>query len=419
MSNSYKVAPPTGLVRQFGTNHRWVVLAVGVAAQASFAAAFSGLPVLGVLMRHSYGLTTGELGVVLGCMALGVGASEILWGLLTDWLGDRRVLLAGLLAMGGMLAVMSLFVLPDGRHPAGATMLALSFVLVGALGASVNSSSGRAIMTWFTDGRRGFAMSIRQTAIPAGGALGAAILPRLATHGGFGLVYAVLAALCLASALATWIWLHEAPVDKSAPAKGVGADTRSPLRRPDIWRLALASGLLTAPQIAVLTFAGVYLHDVRHLGIATIAELLIVVQLGGGVLRVWSGRQSDKYRNRRSFVRAFGLLAGLAMLGVAFAGQWPTAVVMGLFGLSGLFANAWHGVAFTEIAVMAGAARAGSAIGLEGTTIFASAFLTPLLIPFVLASTSWPAVWGVIALAALVAVPLAPGPVKAVLRRRA
>ncbi|MBN3787996.1 MFS transporter [Burkholderia sp. Ac-20353] len=393
--------------RRFGPNYRWVVLAVGVAAQASFSAAFSGIPVIGIMIRNGYGLSNSELGFVLGCMALGVGATEILWGLLTDKLGDRVVLLIGLLSMGAMLAIMSAFVVPGQPGNPGPAALGISFVLVGVLGASVNSSSGRAVMTWFTDNRRGFAMSIRQTAIPAGGAIGAAILPYLAQHYGFAVVYGVLAAFCLASALVTFIWLHEA--EHPAASASIALAPRSPLRRLDVWRLALASGLLTVPQIAVLTFAGVFLHDERQVGIATLATTLVLVQVGGAALRVWSGRYTDKHQNRRSVIRAIGLLSGVFTLGLLFAPHMPTVIVLALICISGLFANAWHGVAYTEIAVMAGAGRAGTAIGMEGTTVFFSAFLTPLLIPVVLAaSASWSVVWGLIGVASLVAIPLSP-----------
>ena len=215
--------------REFGPNHRWVVLAIGVAAQASFSATFSGLPVAGILLRTAYGLSNAQLGFILGCMALGVTVSELVWGLLTDKLGDRFVLLLGLLSMGGMLVAMSVFVSPGTAHTPGVVALGTSLVLVGALGGSVNSSSGRAVMTWFTDGKRGFAMSIRQTAIPVGGAIGAALLPFLAAKEGFAVAYLVLASFCGASALATWVWLREAQVPRHAAARR--GPWRSRLRR--------------------------------------------------------------------------------------------------------------------------------------------------------------------------------------------
>lgn len=154
------------LPRRYGPRHRWVVLAVGVGAQGSFSAMFSGIPVTGVSMRAGYHLSTGALGLALACLGLGVAVSDIVWGLLTDRFGDRRVLLTGLTSTGVLLVVMATAVTPaDG---AGTVLLAVCLTIAGALGGSVNGASGRAVMTWFGEGERGFAMSVRQTAIPAG-----------------------------------------------------------------------------------------------------------------------------------------------------------------------------------------------------------------------------------------------------------
>lgn len=396
--------------RQYGPHHRWVILGVGVAAQASFAAAFAGLPVTGVLMRVAYRMTTEQLGLVLGCMALGVTLSEIVWGLLTDVLGDRKVLLAGLLSTAVALLSLALFVVPTHEQVPGWLLLGAGLVLVGMLGGSVNSSSGRAIMGWFTDGKRGLAMSIRQTAVPAGGAVGAALLPWLAHRYGFQSVFSVLAAFCVLSALLTWRWLHEQGMPAQATSSpAVPMETRSPLRRLDVWRLAVASGLLTVPQIAVLTFGGVFLHDRKHADLATIAAVIIVVQVAGSVARIAIGQRSDRGVDPRSLVRGIGLSAAVATAGLALFADAAIQWVVPLVCLSGLLASAWHGVAYTEIAVMAGAGRAGTALGIIGMTIFASAFLTPALIPFLLATSSWQTVWGLIAIAAFLAVLVSPG----------
>jgi MFS family permease len=80
--------------------YRWFILALGVLAQMTFAAAFGGIAVSGVLMRDSYRFSVGELGFVLGCMGLGVAISGIIWGILTDMLGDKVVLITGLTLMG-------------------------------------------------------------------------------------------------------------------------------------------------------------------------------------------------------------------------------------------------------------------------------------------------------------------------------
>lgn len=394
---------------QHGAHYKWVILAIGVAAQASFAAAFAGLPVTAVVMRSAYGMTTAHLGLVLGCMALGVTFSEMIWGLLTDRFGDRKVLLTGLLSTSVALLALARFAVPSPMHTPSYLLLGAGLILVGVLGGSVNSSSGRAIMGWFSDGRRGLAMSIRQTAIPAGGAVGALLLPWMAQRFGFQAVFTTLAAFCCVSALATWIWLHEhAAPHTLGPGAEVQPVTPSPLYRLDVWRLALASGLLTAPQLAVLTFGGVFLHDHNAASLGMIASVIVVVQVSGSVARIMIGRRSDRGGDRLALVRRIGLLAAAMTAGVALLADANTVIVAVLVCASGLAASAWHGVAYTEMAVMAGPARAGTALGMIGMTIFASAFITPMIIPLLLGASSWSVTWWVIAGAALLAVPITP-----------
>ncbi|TGV73467.1 MFS transporter, partial [Mesorhizobium sp. M00.F.Ca.ET.158.01.1.1] len=120
-------------------------------------------------------LSNAELGLALGLLALGVARSELPWGLLTDRWGDRRVLLLGLGATAAWLLVMAMLVVPTRSGIPDVMLLAASLLVTGLLGGSVNGSSGRAIMAWFRENERGFAMSIRQTAVPLGGGLGALV----------------------------------------------------------------------------------------------------------------------------------------------------------------------------------------------------------------------------------------------------
>ncbi|MCW3478348.1 MFS transporter [Neisseriaceae bacterium JH1-16] len=397
------------------SRHRWKVLGIGVAANASFSAAFWGIPATAVLMRADYRLSNAELGMVLGLLGLGVALSELPWGMLTDRWGDRRVLLTGLGATAAALASMALFVAPTASSLPGLRLLAGAMVVVGLLGGSVNGSSGRAVMAWFREGERGLAMSIRQTAVPVGGGIGAVLLPALAAHAGFGAVYAALALLCALTTLFSWRWLHEPPdgdVHVGSVVAGVGQEL-APLRDARLWRLALGIGVLCTPQVAVLTFATVFLHDFGHVGVAAISACLAAVQFGAAVTRVWSGRWTDRRGNRRAYLRGCSLLtagvfAALTVL-VLLATRMPqwqaaiTAAIVAVLVLGGICASAWHGVAYTELATLAGTRRAGTALGMGNTGTFLSLFLTPLAIPVLLAQWSWPAVWLAVGVCALLA----------------
>jgi len=68
--------------------------------------------------------------------------------------------------------------------------------------------------------------------------------------------------------------------------------------------------------------------------------------------------------------------------------------------------SAWHGVAYTELATLAGAARAGTALGMANTSVFLVCFVTPFSIPHLLALQGWPVVWLAASACALVAMPL-------------
>lgn len=386
------------------------VLGVGVVANASFSAAVNGIPTTAVWLREGYRFDNAQLGLVLGAMGLGVAVSELPWGMLTDRWGDRPVLLTGLAGTAAALLAMALFVVPHDAHAIPALgWLVFGMCVTGLISGSVNGSSGRAVMAWFREGERGLAMSIRQTAVPLGGGLGALVLPWLAASHGFAAVFGALAAMCALSAAFTWRWLHEPPFAQAS----ANAPHAAPLRDAQIWRVVLGIGLLCSPQFAVLTFATVFLHDAAHLGLVAISGTMTVVQIGAMAMRVWSGRFTDRRGNRRAYLRGSTLVAAasFAVLAAALeAFHVSGALLMTLVAFAGICVSAWHGVAYTELATLAGAARAGTALGMANTAVFAGLFVTPLVIPHLLAAGSWGAVWVVAGLCALGAYPLFPKP---------
>lgn len=399
--------------------HRWKVLAAGVAANAAFSVAFSGIPMTAVLMRTGYQLDNATLGLVLGLMGLGIAVSELPWGLLTDRWGDRPVLLTGLGSTALALVAMALWAAPDAQHIPGLGWLAAGLLLVGLLGGSVNGASGRAVMTWFAAGERGLAMSIRQTAVPLGGGIGALVLPYVALHFGFAALYGLLAALCALSAAMAWAWVHEPPIvprTTASVADAALAPKADPLRDARVWRIVLGIGILCAPQFAVLSFGTVFLHDFGHAGLATITATMVFTQVGAMVMRVWSGRWTDRHGNRPAYLRAcsalsvllFAALAALVMAAGTHAADALAlrAALVVLLGVSGVCVSAWHGVAYTELATLAGAARAGTALGMANTSVFVVCFVTPFSIPHLLALQGWPTVWLAASACALVAMPL-------------
>jgi len=68
--------------------------------------------------------------------------------------------------------------------------------------------------------------------------------------------------------------------------------------------------------------------------------------------------------------------------------------------------SAWHGVAYTELATLAGAGHVGTALSLANTFVFVGFFLVPVAIPGLLHLWSWSGVWLSAAICALIAWPI-------------
>ncbi|MFB9246359.1 MFS transporter [Massilia antarctica] len=396
--------------------HRWKVLGVGVAANASFAAAFAGIPAAAVMLRSAYALSDAALGLALGLMGLGIACSEFPWGVLTDRWGDRKVLLTGLGGTAAALLLMALWAAPGAHGIPGLGLVGAGLLLVGLLGGSVNGSSGRAVMVWFGSAERGMAMSIRQTAVPLGGALGALVLPALARQAGFGAVYGLLSALCAISLLLTWRWLRD-PDTAAAPAGSAAGPVPPPSPdRARLWAMVGAIGILCAPQFGILSFGTVFLHDLLGAGVGATTAAMVALQCGAMAMRVWSGRWTDRHGNRAWFLRAaaWGSVLCFVMLGLVSLLLAPSvterppllALAMVALTVSGVCVSAWHGVAYAELVTLAGAGRAGTALGMANTSVFVACFATSSAIPHINALAGWVGVWLVGAACAAAALPL-------------
>ncbi len=394
--------------RGAAASHRWKVLGAGVGANTSFSAAAAGIPTTAVWLRSGYHLSAPQLGLLLGSMGLGLAVSELPWGMLTDRLGERPVLIGGLLSTAATFAAMALFLSPSSGAVPSLVWLALAMVVAGLLGGSVNGSSGRAVMAWFAEGERGLAMSIRQTAVPLGGGVGALLLPFLAASHGFVAVYGALSAMCALSAGLAWRWLYQpTTMPCGEPPRCRRLATTSPLGDTQIWRVVTGIGILCGPQFAILTFGTVFLHDFAQCGTNMITLTMVSLQIGAMAMRIGSGRLTDRRKNRRSYLRGSTLIVALSFLALALTtlyGGGEAVIAFEVF-VTGVCVSAWHGVAYTELATLAGANRAGTALGMVNTAVYAGLFLVPLAIPHLLIIGSWPCVWVAAGVCALIAYP--------------
>jgi len=372
--------------------YRWVILGAGTLAQSSFAAVSVGLPALAPVLRSHYHLSLGQIGIVLGAVPLGMLPTLLPWGLLADRIGERAVMSIGL--GGGGLAIAAV---PLTRSYGALVAL---LILTGALGASINAASGRAVMGWFAVEQRGLALGIRQTSVPIGGALAAAGLPRLAHGGDTQNAFLALGAFCLVAAAVAAALMREAPA-REGP---VLADVGRPFRDLRNWLLAAGSGLFVIGQLALTSYVVLFLH--QHRGLTTHSAALVLAAMNVLAIgaRIESGRWSDRARARIGPLRILGLLITAGTAAVAMLVDAPLAALVPVLIVAGVLSLSWNGVAFTAAAETAGVARSGAALGFQQTVlgvIYAAA--APAFAALVVA-TSWRTAFALAALCPFVGV---------------
>jgi MFS family permease len=369
---------------------RWIMLALGTAAQTAACAFVYGVPYLADELRRQEHLTLTQVGLLVACPTAGLVIALYLWGAAADRWGERVVIALGLAGAAGALAVAAW-----GAH--GMLAFGALLVLAGASGASVYSASGRLVMGWFTQRERGLAMGIRQTSTPLGMGLAALAMPPLASGHGLTGAIGFLSVLC--GVIAVLIAVFAA--DPVRPTAQASEPAPNPYRGDNtLWRIHGSAALLVVPQFTAGAFALVLLVDVRGWSPVHAGQLIAIAQGLGAVSRIVVGRWSDRVGERLRPMRQLAVLTAgvvaVTTLTIAFPSPLTPAVLVVAIALTA----SSNGLSFTSTAERAGAAWSGRALGLHNTGQNLTAALVPPTMAALISATDY---WPGFALAAVVA----------------
>ncbi|MCW2965927.1 MAG: hypothetical protein JWO17_3179 [Actinomycetia bacterium] len=368
--------------------YRWAVLAAGTFAQTTYSAIWFGIAVMAPALRDRDHLSLAQTGLLLSSSLVGSLLSLLLWGIATDRVGERIVLVTGLTLCGGALIAAGF---THGFWP-----LAGLVAFAGMTGASVQSASGRAVLHWFPVRQRGLALAIRQTAIPLSGFLTALVLPHV---GGIRNGFVLMGAACLAGSAVGGIVLREGPEHDRVAGGPLGL---SPIRDKRIWQLSIGSSLLLAPQLCVAGFAVLYLHDRRGMSPGGAGAVLAVMQALAIAGRISAGRWSDVRSSRLRPLRAIALTVGGLVALTTVLLDAPLPVLIPVLVVTGALSMSWNSLSFAAAIELAGRGRSGSAIGLQQTVLNVPSTTYPGLFGALVAATSWHVGFAAVALFPLV-----------------
>jgi sugar phosphate permease len=239
-------------------------------------------------------------------------------------------------------------------------------------------------MAWFPGSQRGLALGIRQTAIPISGFAASLALPPLVQHGGIGWGFATMGIACVVAAILGALVLRDIPL----PDGGDAADV-APLRDRRLWRISIGSALVLAPQMCVVGFTVLLLHDHRGLSAGRAAAVLAVVQLLGIAARITAGRWSDLAGSRLRPLRSIALAVVVFVCISAALLSSPLVFLIPALVLAGVLSMSWNGLSFAAAVEVAGHRHSGAAIGLQQSLLNGSGAIYPGLFGVLVGATSW------------------------------
>jgi len=234
---------------------------------------------------------------------------------------------------------------------AGIAAYAVSGLLLGLAYGPVNPASTVILARFTPPARHARIFSIKQTAVPLGGALAGSIMPRLAQAIGWRPAVLLLAALAVVLIVSVQRRRDALDRGNDPRARVFGAALWAPVRlylqTPGLHLVAGAAFAFGAVQFTetalfatVLTEAGWKLAEAG--GMLSFALALSVP------LRVMWGWVADWMTPRLVLGLLGAVMSGVAAASAFLGPAWPTAAVLGLSVLLSLSAFCWNGIALAQ-----------------------------------------------------------------------
>jgi MFS family permease len=232
--------------------------------------------------------------------------------------------------------------------------------------------------------------SIKQTGVPAGGALAGALVPVLILAFGWQWGAVAIGGACLALALAIGAvrGRYDLDLDPRAPVslRSALAPVRLALREPRLRQMCIAGFVYGGVQITLVTYLVTFLVESFGLSLVLAGLVMAVAQVASVTGRIVWGVLADRAFRRRTMLGLLGVGMGAsALLALAAGPAWPTWLLFVYASAFGATAVGWNGVFLAEVAKLAPDGRAGEATGGALFFTFLGVVITPLLFNAVLA----------------------------------
>ncbi|MBI3041996.1 MAG: MFS transporter [Betaproteobacteria bacterium] len=319
-----------------------------LAAQTFGTLATMTLPAVAPKVAATYGISASLIGYQISLLAAFMLVSLTFGSRLSARWGACRVTQYALLLLAAGCLTATL--------PHVVFVFASAVVL--GLGYGLLSPPSSQLLARFTPlARRNLIFSLKQTGVPLGGILAAAITPAVALSLGWQWALAG-SALVLCGLVGLMQRARPHWDDDRDPAAKVAISPFAGIAI--VWNqlalrlLSVSGGCFVVVQVCLQTFTVVLFVEQIGIGLITAGIVLTASQVGGVFGRVFWGWLADVTRS------CFGVLSVLAgvmlatcLLVLALKPAWPIAVACALFFVLGSTASGWNGAFLAEVARLA------------------------------------------------------------------
>ena len=351
------------------TDVRALVVAVAITTlvQALVSVAVFAPPLLAPVAQADFGVSASTIGIVITLMYVAASLSAPYGGPLVARHGPLRVSQQSLMWSAGGIAVFAF---------ASPVVAVLGAFMLGTGYGPVTPASSTILSTRAPDRLRNIIMSIRQTGVPLGGAIGGALVPTLILSYGWRWAAVIVGCLCALTALAVQPKreYYDASRDPAGHASRVShvAMLKLVLSAPALRRIAIVSFMYATVQMCFTSYLAVFLTERAGMTLVTAGAVFSAAMIGGIVGRVVWGAVADYIGDARKVLGGLGMLMALcAFTMTQVTAQWPYIAVLGLAVIFGASAIGWNGVFVAEVARIAPNGNIAQATGATlGMTYF-------------------------------------------------
>ncbi|WP_276273126.1 MFS transporter [Haloarcula litorea] len=364
------VARPLGLVTA------WQVV-----ASTCFYALFAGT----ALLQARLDLSRFLVGVVVTAATLGYTVALFPVGAAVDGVGEKPVMVAGLLALGAGVAGVGL--------ADGLPTLLVAAVFLGAAYATAMPATNRAIVTSVGPALRGRAMGIKQVGVTGGSGVAAVLVVSVAPSvGAWNLGFLVAGGAALVAAAVFAAGYRGAPGDawRLPDVRGLGANG------PYV-ALSAAGFFLGAALFTTVGYATLYLTDAVGVSVAVAGLAFAAMQVAGSAGRVAAGALADRREAGEARANATVLLGqaalGAALLAALAVPELPRPVALALVVGVGATVLGFTGLYYACLTALVPADEVGAATAGGQTALNAGALLAPPAFGWLADTVSYRAGW--------------------------